>query len=263
VWIPPKHGMPPWLPPNVRGGYWHHEYEQTAEEREAAYRSARESARRARERAAAVAAASAALTRARTPAEIARLLLARESESTVSTWTLDMYDDASCVSAWRVLMTSGEYPATHDLIEWKARFREWGFYFRWLPDHVVRGTRRPRYPLWEARDKCSWVDVNGERYRIAGTSPVATAPVRAEMHSGLLDIGGARYGKAVVPHGERFRTHHRRPPSYSRPEHYVMHGFHVEPAGLPRGMDKVDARDLAALLSQPGEDAARVAGPSS
>jgi hypothetical protein len=100
--------------------------------------------------------------------------------------------------------------------------------------------------------ECSWVDKDGRLYRLAGTSPVAKVPTRAEIYSGLIDIGVARYGRAVVPHGERLRTDHRRPSTYGKPEHYLVDGFHVELDGLPSGTALVNAWHLARFLSHRG-----------
>jgi hypothetical protein len=242
--------MPPWLPPNVRGGYWHQEYEQTAEERRADQRAAQVSARLDRERANAIAEASRALTQALTPDAIGRLV----ANATDSKWARNAFDEASCSSAWRVLATCGEYPATHTLVKWKARHREWGFYFKWLPDHVVRQVRGSLSPLWKLPTRDSWVDADGKLYRIVGTSPVARVPVRPDVESGLLNISSQYYGLAVVPRGERLRTEHRLSPSLSRSEHYIKDGFHVELAELPRGLARIDASDLALFLSRPVDD---------
>lgn len=242
--------MPPWLPPNVRGGYWHHEYEQTAEERRADQRAAQVSARLDQDRAIAIAEASRALTQARTPDEIGRLV----ANTADNTWARNTFDEASCSSAWRVLATCGEYPATHTLVEWKARHREWGFYFRWLPDHVVRQVRGSLLPLWKLPSRNSWVDADGKLYRIAGTSPVARVPVRPGVESGLLNISSPYYGLAVVSRGERLRTEHRLSAGLSRSEHYIRDGFHVELAELPRGQARIDASDLAVFLSHSADD---------
>jgi hypothetical protein len=249
VWIPPKPGIPPWLPPNMTGGYWHREYVPTGEEIRSAQRTAQAAALRGRERAKAVVEASGPLLQARTPTEVGRLLIAKPD--------LTAFDEASCSSAWQVLVKSGVYPATHHLIAWKARHREWGFYFRWLPDYVVRRTNQPASSLWEVPGtEYSWIDAKGDRYRVAGTSPMARATARDEMKSGLLDIGSTYYGLAVVPRGHHFRTEHRVSDGHTRPEHYVKGGFHIEPDGLPRGMNKVNAADIARLLSSRDDSAA-------
>lgn len=250
VWIPPKTGVPPWLPPNVTGGYWTEIDVPTEEERAQSARSAQAHAQRQREHSEAVAAASAELACAGTVVEIARLLQADRLKPQASRFTLDMFDEASCLSAWRTLVGSDEFPATHDLVEWKTRNREWGFYLRQLPDSVVRATRRAREPLWEIPDAKRWVCASGSVYRIAGTSPVARRPPRPEVQDGLLAPSTAHRGQAVVPRGKRFQTEHRRTSGGGRPEHFVASGFHVEPAGLPRGMERVDAGDLMRFLSQ-------------
>jgi hypothetical protein len=233
----------------MTGGYWHREYEPAQHESDAAARRSRELAHIEQQRAEAVETASAELRRACTPREVACLIRAAETKSTADRPLLGLFDEKSCASAWLILMTSGEFPATHDVIEWKARFREWGFYFRWLPDHVVRETRHARASVWEIPGEWAWVDMGGHLYRLAGTSPVAKVPARAEMHSGLLDLAVAGYGRAVVPCGERFKTDHRRSSPYSRLDHYVVDGFHVEFADLPRCMAFVNGWHLARFLS--------------
>jgi hypothetical protein len=225
----------------MTGGYWSSFYEPTAEEIAESDRRSKELARLQKERAEAVTVASAELARARTVTEITRVLRCDGSNVKYNQEGLDVYDEASCLSAWHTLVQSDVFPATYDLVQWKARFREWEFYFRWLPVHVVRATRRSRQPLWEVPGKKAWVCASGNLYRI----PVTTS--RPELRDGLLEVGLASYGEAVVPCGERFRTEHRRPDWGGRPEHYVVGGFQVELAG--RGVERVSALHLVAFLS--------------
>jgi len=248
-WVPPgpPPGAPPWLPLPSVGGYWTRVYVPTAQESAEASRRAQEFARKAKERARGVAAASEALARAGTVVEIAQLVEPAGWPPGDSGWTLDMFDEASCLSAWRALLASEMLPATHDLVEWRVRSREWAFYFRGLPPTVVRATSRPRESVWKLPGANTWVGASGDYYRIAGTSPVAQTSPRPEVHDGLLDPGSARWGQAIVPRGERFRTEHRG--TDRGPVHFVAAGFQVEPAGLPRGMERVNAHALSLFLS--------------
>ncbi len=241
----------------MTGGYWHDFYEPTAEELAESARRQQESARRGQELAQqqkeyteAAAAASTKLARARGATEIAQVIQRHRSEGTPDHRTLAMFDEASCLSAWRVLVQSDTFPATHDLVHWKARYREWQFYCRSLPSHVVRATRRPREPVWKVPGIHVWVCTSGSLYWLAEPFPRSEQPSRPEIQDGLLDVGWIPHGKAVVPCGERFRTEHRRRNGDGTPEHYVVGGFNVGPHGSRPSKERVAAHHLALFLSQ-------------
>jgi hypothetical protein len=215
-WVPPKTGVPPWMPPAMHGGFWTSQYVEGAEERRT--RELRE--QQARELADSV---SSALARARSVDEVAEALRTDVASA--------MFDSDSCQDAWEVITKSPKFPAAHDLVHWKGRPREWGFYFRWLPDCVV--SERSRGPAWRVPGVDAWVDADGMMYeRIDEISP------------GAIHWTDSRT-RVIVGRNARFALQARRLAPGTRPEYFLVHGTNVE------GTRRVNAADLRRLLGLP------------
>jgi hypothetical protein len=228
-WVPPEPppGAPPWLPLAPVGGYWTDVYVPTPDEREAASRSAGAAAQREVERAKDAEAASAQLE------EASRLTDVR---GVVATHDPELFSEAASLHAWRIVVASGAVPPTHDLVHWKARHREFEFWFRGLPDSVVR--EQSREPLWLVEDQV-WATAAGLKYRLVQNPEEREWPFRWSQTTTR---------PIALPHGARFAPTPRRFSAHARPEYCLPTGEPVEVRGTNPAYVHVDGRDLVSCL---------------
>jgi len=151
----------------------------------------------------------------------------------------DLFSIAASLRAWSTAVASGEIPATYDLVEWKARSREWEFYFRWLPDHVVRERRRE--PLWLIPGDQVWISSDGRKYRPLEDPQDREWPFRYSIVSGA--------GIVVLPRGTRFAPTRCKPSDHARPEYLLPTGEPVEATGTNPPYTRVNGNDLKCFLS--------------
>ena len=189
-------------------------------------RHAEERRQRETERAARAAVASAELEAARTPSEVRDAVNAHDPQ---------LFSVTATLTAWTVIVESHALIPTHDLVYWKSRSREWEFYFRWLPDVVVREVRRE--PLWRTPSEEAWCTADGSKYR-----PIESEHVRAAPF-GL----GVRH-PMVLPHGAPFALGTRRLSPSSRPSYWLSNGQPVESRGTNPPYTSLNGEDLAGLL---------------
>ena len=229
-WVPPEPppGAPPWLPLAPVPGYWTEIYVPTPDERAAANRSA--AAARQRERRRDAEAANAQLAKASTLSDVRHIVAAHDPE---------LFSEAASLGAWMIAVASGTIRPTHDLVQWKARRREFGFWFRWLPDSVVR--EQGREPLWLVEDE-AWITAAGLKYR-----PIENPQYREWPFSFSLGVSATR--PIALPHGTRFAPTPRRPHDRARPEYCLPTGEVVELRGTNPAFTHVSGTDLKRLLS--------------
>jgi hypothetical protein len=229
-WVPPgpPPGAPPWLPLAPVGGYWTDIYVPTPDEREAASLSAGASAQREQERAKDAEAASAQLEKASGLTDVRGAFATHDPE---------LFSEAASLHAWRIIVASDAIPPTHDLVHWKARHREFEFWFQWLPDLVIR--ERGREPLWLVEDQV-WTTAAGSKYRPVENSYDREWP---------FGVNSSKSNAIALPHGAGFTPLARRPSDRARPRYCLSTGQPVELRGTNPAYIHVNGSDLKRLLS--------------
>jgi hypothetical protein len=216
------------LPLAPVGGYWTDIYVPTPKEREAALRSDAAAAQREQKRTRHTEVASAQLAKASTLTDV---------RGVVATHDPELFSEAASLGAWTTVVASGAIPPTHDLVQWKARPREFEFWFRWLPVYVVR--EQGREPMWLVENQ-AWITAAGLKYRLVENPHYREWPFSLSM-SATRPI--------ALPHGARFAPNPRRPSDRARPEYCLPTGDPVEVRGTNPAFTHVDGSDLKCLLS--------------